>query len=282
MPVELAPKGREIRSVWVLVFLLFVHLLLISVQVRSPSGAILLKQWALTLGTPLLNLSVAVGTAAEGAWTRYVWLRGAREENLRLRESVRALSLREAEYRELKQQNLRLRSLLEFAESLPLKGRSAQVTGRAPGYLAGTLLIDRGSTSGLRPDLPVVTAEGVVGRTVLVSPIGSQVQLITNTDAAVGVLVQRTGIPGVARGMGSRTMEVSYISNTEQVDVGDLIVTSGLDGIYPRGLPVGRVTESKKGNLVYRHIVAEPAADLMRLSEVLVLLENRWPEAGQQ
>ena len=116
---------------------------------------------------------------------------------------------------------------------------------------------------------------GVLGRVVVVSPNGSQVQLITNSDASVGVMVDRTRSPGVLSGNGSFLLDLRYMSNNEPVETGDLIVTSGLDGIYPKGIPIGKVVESYKGKSAFREIRVEPLAQLVRVEEVVILVDTR-------
>jgi rod shape-determining protein MreC len=143
--------------------------------------------------------------------------------------------------------------------------------GRAPSYLSNVLYVDRGSASGIRVDSPALSGDGVIGRVILTSPHNSQVQLITNADASIGVMVERTRSPGVLKGSGNDLLSLNYISNTEQIEVGDMVVSSGLDGIYPKGLPVGRIVESYKGKSVFRVIQVAPQADLMRIEEVLIL-----------
>jgi len=107
---------------------------------------------------------------------------------------------------------------------------------------------------------------------VLVTGNGCQVQLITNRDASVGVIVERTRAPGVVRGTENLWLDLNYISNTVEVDIGDIILTSGLDGIYPKGLPIGKVVDSQKGKTGFRTIRVQPSADLVHLEEVLILL----------
>jgi rod shape-determining protein MreC len=143
--------------------------------------------------------------------------------------------------------------------------------------MSKTIYIDRGSEAGISVDDPVLSSTGVVGRVVLASRYHSQVQLITNVDASTGVMVERTRSPGVLKGLGDALLSLDYISNTEQINPGDSVISSGLDGIYPKGLAVGKVIESHKGNSVFRSIVVEPAADLLHLEEILVLSMQAKP-----
>lgn len=272
MSIELAPKHRESHGIYVLIFLLLLNLTLLSLQIEDPAGTYLLKRWVLVAGAPFINISAAVSRGMQDAWRNYVWLHGARQENERLRLAVDQLTLQVDRLEQLQQENDRLRLLLGFKEAQPYHLIGARVVGRAPDFLSRVAYLNRGSADGVHVDAPVLTGEGVVGRIVLVAGHNAQVQLITNADASLGILLERTGSPGVLRGTGGRLLEVGYISSTEDVAVGDAVVTSGLDRVYPKGLFVGKVVESAKGKTVYREIRVEPSADLLRISNVLVLL----------
>jgi rod shape-determining protein MreC len=270
--IELASKGREGHGIFWLAVLLLLHLTLLSLQIEDPSGAFLLKQWAMAASAPFISATTALSRGLQDAWSGYIWLHGARQENARLQETVQALSLEAQELERLRQENRRLQNLLDFKDGSSFRSIGARVVGRAPDFLSRVIYLDRGSADGVRVDCPVVTGNGIVGRVVLVTRHNAQVQLITNADASVGVMIERTGSPGVLRGSGAHFLQVGYIGSTEDVAVGDRVVTSGLDRVYPRGLPVGAVVESAKGKTVYRDIIVEPAVDLLRIHEGLILL----------
>jgi len=269
--IEFASKG-EGRILFVVIGLLLLHLTLISMQVEDPSGTLLFKRWVLEAGAPVLNGTSNLSRELADLWTGYLWLRGARTENAQLQERVRDLGLLNSSLRQVQEENLRLRRLLAFSAVIPFETVGARVVGRAPSFLANTLYLNRGTADGVRSNQPVVSDSGVVGRTVLVTGAGCQVQLITNADASVGVMIERTRTPGVVRGTENMLLDLNYISNTEEVEVGDIVLTSGLDGIYPKGLPIGKVVDSQKGTTGFRNIRVQPSADLVRIEEVLVLL----------
>ncbi len=276
MSIELTAKGEN-RIHWVVISLLLLHLTLISVQVEDPSGTLLLKTWVLQAGSPILNVSSRLTRGVGSLWNGYFWLLGVRSENARLQEDVRRLTLLNRNLAEAQLENARLRRLLGFRDSGTYGTLGAHVVGRAPNFLSNTLYLDRGSADGLRPNQPVVSDAGVIGRTILVARNSCQVQLITNADASVGVMIENTRLQGVVKGTENPLLDLHYISNTEEVSVGDVIVTSGLDGIYPRGFLVGVVTDSQKGNTGFRTIRVKPSADLLRIEEVLILLAAQQP-----
>jgi rod shape-determining protein MreC len=269
--IEFASKS-EGRVLYVVIGLLLLHLTLISVQVEDPSGTMLFKRWVLSAGAPILNGSSDVSRGISDLWTNYVWLHGAREENLHLQDSVRQLALLNRNLLQAQEENTRLRRLLGLSTVPEFGAAGARVVGRTPNFLSSTLYLDRGSADGVRSEQPVVSEAGLIGRTVLVTRNSCQVQMISNGDASVGVMVERTRVPGVARGTENLWLDLNYISNTEEVNVGDVILTSGFDGIYPKGLPVGRVVDSQKGKTGFRAIRVQPSADLVHIEEVLILL----------
>lgn len=271
MSIELAPRVREGKVIFVLIPLLLLHLTLISLQIEDPGGTTLLKKWMLVGGAPFFDLSSGISRGVQNIWINYIWLHGAREENIQLMKAVRQLTLREVQLLQAREENERLRRLLDFRQRIQGEAVAAHVVGRVPGYLSNVTFIDRGTDDGIRPDSPVVIETGVIGRVILATRRHAQVQLMTNPDASIGVMIERTRSPGVLRGTGNPLLDLNYIGNTEQVNTGDNVMTSGLDGIFPKGLPVGRVVDSRKGKSVFRAIQVEPFIDLLRIEAVLVL-----------
>jgi rod shape-determining protein MreC len=275
LPARLHTKERLVA---VLIPLLILHLALLSLQIENRSGTLLFKTWALTVQAPILSVSSAVTGAIRRFCHNYVWMIGARSENERLNDAVRRLSLLNSSYEQIRQENLRLRRLVSLSETLPIETLAARVIARTPSFLANVIYIDRGLQDGVHVDAAVVSGDGIVGRVVLVARHQSQVQLITNPDASVGVILEHSRTPGVVRGTGDYLLDLNYIGNTEPVAVGDIVLSSGLDGIFPKGLAVGKVTESSKGKGVFRSIRVQPGVDLTRLEEVLVLLGQTVPK----
>lgn len=280
MSSDLTSKSSKERAALVMLPLLVLHLALLSLQIEGPSGTLLFKTWALAAQTPVITVSSGITGGIRHFWRNYIWMVGARAENEQLKETVRRLSLLNHAYEQTRQENLRLHRLVSLTENRAYRTVGARVVARTPSYLANVIYINRGSQDGVPVDAPVLSGDGIIGRTILVSRHQSQVQLITNPDASLGVLLERTRIPGVLRGSGDILLDLNYIGNAEQIAVGDVLLSSGLEGIYPKGLVVGKVVDSRKGNGVYRSIKVEPAMDLIRLEEVSVLLGELEPEKG--
>lgn len=272
MSIELGQKTREVKQVYILVPLLLLNITLLSLQIEDRAGTTLFRRWVVASAAPVLGLSSSVTRSVSGIWGEYVWLRGARQENVRLRETLQQFALRDRSLEQVKEENARLRRLLDMPPPAGYRGIGARVIGRTPAYLSHMIYVSRGSSDGVKVDSPVVSGTGVVGRVVLASAYNSQVQLVTNGDASVGGFIEQTRSPGVLRGVGGALLDMDYIANTDTAGVGTVVLTSGLDGVFPKGIPVGRIVESRKGKSVFRTIKVEPTTDLMHLEEVLILL----------
>lgn len=254
-------------------FLLVVALL--TTQARSPDrrqvGAI--GTAVLTVLLPVQAGMVRVADAIARTWELYTEIGRLRVENARLREDMDALSRENAALREEALAAQRLERLLEFRGQATSRSLAARVIGRDATRWFGTLLVDRGSRDGVRRNAPVVTADGVVGRVIEATPTAARVLLIADSRSALGVLVQRSRDLAVVEGRSERILHLKYLSRTTQVQAGDLVVTSGQGGVFPKGLVVGRITRviKEEGELL-QDAEVEPAAALDRLEEVLILL----------
>lgn len=271
MSSDLASRTNRERALLVTIPLLILQLIILSLQIEGPSGALLFKTWVLAAQAPAVALSSSITGGIRDLWKGYIWMVGARAENEKLREAVNRLLLANSAYEQIREENDRLRRLVSMTESLPSESVGARVIARTPGFLANVIYINRGSKDGLLVNEPVISGDGVVGRTVLVSARQSQVQLITNPDASVGVILESSRTPGVLKGTGDLLLDLNYINNSVPAAVGEIVLSSGLDGIFPKGLVIGKVVDSQKGKGVFRSITVEPAVDLVRLEEVSVL-----------
>lgn len=262
------------RRTLVLPTALLVAFVLMTLQARSGSSIVTLtKQILLTSISPFLRLATASFDITASLWNEYVDLRRVRHDNQLLKEEVRQLQMEMGELRETALEHARLNTLLQMGNPVPAETIVARVIGKDTTNWFRTILIDRGSNQGIQRHMTVVTAAGLVGRVVDVTPLASRVQLITDPESAVGVITQRGRIIGVAAGSQWGTLQIKYLPLMADVAVGDRIITSGMGGIFPKGIPVGKVVQSSrptKGAL-FQSIEAEPHAELSRLEEVMVL-----------
>ena len=231
------------------------------------------------LGTVFLEvLQPLQGVTATGVgqvrslWTSYVSLVGVVGENRDLRDRVRTLEAERQRLTELELENARLERLLDFRSSMPAKALTARVVGKDASGWFETFTLDRGEQDGVQPGMAVVCADGVAGRIASVSPHASRVLLVSDHNSGVDALIQRTRARGILEGTLSGTASLKYVKPSEELEVGDLVVTSGLDGIFPKGLRLGRVvgvTRRESGLFQLAEVV--PFVDFSKLEEVLIL-----------
>jgi rod shape-determining protein MreC len=236
-----------------------------------------IRMWAQAAASPFQSVSSRAGGATSGLFHQIVNFRSTALENDRLQEQVTAMQSELRNAREQSKENERLRALLKLKEETSYNNVPARVIARDPSVWFNTVMIDRGSSSGIAVNMPVVTGGGIVGRVITVSPWSAQVMLITDEKAGAGGVVGQLGQSGALgsiRGGGVKGLvEMRYVSGLEQVEVGDYVLTTGQDGIYPAGLNVGEVVELKRGSPTQPHqILIRPSARLDQLQEVAVLL----------
>jgi rod shape-determining protein MreC len=266
---------KRIRAYWIWVIFVFVALVLISFNVGKRRSWTPVEQVVIEITAPLQKFIRKSSETVEKAWLKYFRFVDLREENTRLKKELDDLRMQNDLYRELASTHARLRELLQFKESIRSPMAAAQVIGRDPTGWFESILIDKGTHAGLRLNMPVVDARGVIGRLVAVSPNYSKVLLIIDQNSAVDCLIQRTREKGILKGLPSQLCRLHYVSRAADVAVGDKIVTSGLDRIYPKGLPVGEVTEIADTPWeFFKDVRVKPSADFSKLEEVLVLLKE--------
>jgi rod shape-determining protein MreC len=201
---------------------------------------------------------------------------GVREQNTKLQAETDSLRMEIQRQQEALREAARLRSFLSLAESGIGKVAAARVIGRDPGR-SQTLTIDKGQKDGVKINASVIRPEGVVGRVISVGTASSIVQLITDPQSHVAALLQESRIQAVFKGTGGKDLELDYIDDDSTIMVGDELLTSGLDQIHPKGLPLATVTAVNPRGELYKIVVARPRVDMSRLEEVLVVLEPAEP-----
>ena len=247
------------------------HIVLISAQVNTDRGVPVLE--AVTFGAfaEVQRGASSVIGSVRTSWGDYLALQDVRSDNERLRQEVARLQVALQQERAQAQQSRTLEQLLELRS----QAQSATV---AAGVIAGsaspdfrTLTIDKGSGDGLRPDMAVIAPAGIVGRIITPSARAAKVQLLIDRNAAAGALVERSRAQGVVEGTGA-DLRLNYLSGTADVQVGDTVVTSGIDGIYPKGFVVGQIESVERGSGTFGAIVIRPAVDFSSLEAVLVVV----------
>ena len=271
---------KEIRQrapIW-LVILLFANFVVMAIDARDRfTQQQAFKGFVQAMVSPIQSASSWASGTGGGFFRQITSFRSTAIENEALKQRLAETELELRNAREAKTENYRLQGLLALkAEPGPEKV-FARVIARDASVWFNTIMINRGSASGVALNMPVVTPGGIVGRVVAVSPVTAQVMLITDEKAAAGAIIGQlggSGALGSVRGLGnSGLIEMRYVSGLQQVEAGDYILTTGQDGIYPPGLNVGEVIEVKHGTATQPHqIYIRPSARLDQLSEVAVLL----------
>ncbi len=211
----------------------------------------------------------------EGIWLKYFGLVNVEEENKRLREDVSRLTMENSRFRELLATHQRLQQLLQFRDTTEQDVLAAQVIGHDPTSYFRSVIIDKGEKSGIKLNMPVVNASGVVGQVVALSYDYAKILLIIDQNSAVDCISQRTRDNGVIKGLSSKVCVMEYVLKTSDVSVGDTIVTSGQDRVFPKGIPAGEVieVEDTPGEL-FKEVKVRPFVDFSKLEEVLVILKE--------
>jgi len=260
------------QAFFILLGVLLAQLLLLSVEITRKSDGPLIKVAAVAFFRPFQRMLQLSADGTTWAWSTGAGLWRAQQENRRLRDELAANRSRLLELSEKAAEDDRLRSLLDFKSRLPFQTVAAEVIAASPGESTNAIFIDKGTDSGLATDLAVLAPSGVVGKIVAVYEHTSQVLLITDATSGVGSLLATSRVQGVVKGAGRNLCQLHYIMNEQPVAAGEEVLTSGLDQIYPKGLPVGTVIKAGEGN-IYKTILVQPAAPLDRLESVLVALK---------
>jgi rod shape-determining protein MreC len=252
--------------------LLLLSLLLLSAGARARQPSDPVARLVLELMRPLQGAAGAGLEAVARTWRTYVALVGVKQENQQLRRRVLELEQQAVRLAEVEQTDKRLGELLSFRATLGGEAQAAQIIGRDPLPWFGTVTINKGEGDGVHKSMAVLSSFGVVGQTMMTSAHSARVLLITDHNSGVDALVQRSRARGIVEGGLDGNCVMKYLKRGEDVEVGDRIVTSGLDGIFPKGIMIGTVTQVTRGNRGLLQVAeVKPAVPLDRIEEVLVV-----------
>ncbi len=286
------------RNLVVLLALLMAQLAGLAVQVRrtssgmstldstDPSGVRLIRLWANAVISPPERLIHACNTGVGSLWANYIDLLHVRQQNQDLEKTVDRLRLEEAALLEDARQGQRLQAMLGFQQRYIYATQAAQVYGSSGSDRSHVFYIDKGARDGVKPDVAVITADGIVGKVRDVFPHTAQVLAVNDPTSGAGVILETTRIRGILRGDASGRLEVVGILADQRIQPGEHVLTAGGDLIFPRGLPVGVVekVERDPDRDAFIDVIVKPAAHLDRLDEVLVITstEPRFSPQEQQ
>src|SRR5438270_485481 len=271
------------RNLVILVGVLFLQVLGLAMQVKrngnDAENTRLIRIWTVGAITPFERALVWVENGAGNVWHNYFYLRGVRAENRELKDQIEKMRLDQVRLTEDATQARRLQNLLAFKEQFIAKTVAAQVIGSSGSDLSRVVYIDKGENAGIERDMAVMTSDGIVGKVLLVYPSVAQVLLINDQSSGVGALLEKTRLQGVLRGTATGEVALERVMSDEQVPLGETVLTSGGDQIFPKGLPVGTVAKVGTGKDLFLNIRIKPAANLSKLEEVLVLVEKQERQA---
>jgi rod shape-determining protein MreC len=269
------------RTGWLFMAVIVGHIVLISAQVNTRRGVPVLE--SVTFGT-FAEVQRAATSAVSGVregWQNYFALQQIRKDNEALRQEVAQLRITVQQERALAQQSRTLQQMLELRDATMVRTTAALVIGSAPDPQFRTISIDKGTHDGLTRDMAVIAPAGVVGRVIMPSARASKVQLLIDRGAGAGVMIERSRATGVISGSGATDelsfraglIDLDYVPNTADVKVGDRVITSGVDGIYPKGFVVGEIQSVEREAGEFR-IKVQPAVDFSSLETVLVVIST--------
>lgn len=261
---------------------LFIQVVALATQVKRPenvragsagSGTRLIRVWTVTAFTPIEKMFVSSGQFFRNGWHNYADLRSVRKQNRDLQDQVARLQMEQVQLRQDADQAKRLQALLDFKEKFIAKTVAAQVIGTSGSEQSRVIVIDKGSRDGVKPDMAVITPDGIVGKVKDVFPLSSQVLLINDHDSGAGVILEHSRLQGIVKGTPLGELQINGIMSDEKVEAGEHIITSGGDRIYPKGFSVGTVINATpdRDNDPFQVIKIKPSADLSRLEEVIII-----------
>ncbi len=262
-----------------IVLLLLVALILMSLRVKQRRGIAFIDALLIEFCSPFQRASTFVIQTVQGTFQQYLFLIHLQKENMMLKKRIAELQKENHQMEEVAFANDRLRRLLQFRERIFTSMIAAEVIGQDPSSWFKSVTINKGEMDGVRRGMAVISTEGVVGQILKAAPHYATVLLMTDYNSAIDAIVQRTRAKAIVEGKGENRCQLKYLLRTEEVAVGDVIVTSGLGGNFPKGMMIGEVRSvEKKGHGVFQYAELIPSVDLTKLEEVLVITDSLPPQ----
>jgi rod shape-determining protein MreC len=265
---------RNKRTLFAAAIALLAAFILYSYSLKSREHLNPFESATLTLSAPFMGVVANANRSLLSVWNDYLVLVNTHKENLTLRESVRQLNTRIIQSQDTLLENERLKQLLSLKSKLQIPTVAATVIGEDSAPWHRSIVIDRGSVDGLAEGLPVMATSGVVGRVVKVAANSSRILLLTDHASSIAAMIQRSRARGVLKGEGG-ACSLEFTVREDDVKVGDIVITSGVGGVFQKGEILGEVTMVKKGEYgMFQTIDVRPAVNTFHLEEVLVLLQR--------
>ncbi len=274
-------REKRFPKIWIWLAFICFALFLLSTNASQRGGWNEAEQLVVEGATPVQSFFKQTVKMLVDLWEDYFDLVDVRQENRRLKLELDSLKRENSRYREMVTTQRRLSDLLKFKNAVQQPAVAAQVVGLDPSGWFQSVVIDKGKKAGIKRGMPVVNASGVVGRIVSVSPNYAKVLLIVDQNSAVDCLVQRSRDRGMVKGQSAQVCRLDYMVKSGDAKEGDVVITSGLGQVFPKGLPIGIISNVKEGEgTLFKEIEVTPAVDFSKLEEVLVVL--RIPSEEQK
>ncbi|MEK6791095.1 MAG: rod shape-determining protein MreC [Deltaproteobacteria bacterium] len=265
-------KRHQVVIVSALLALYSLHLSL-TYKKEVPRGAVVYEAVSFVI-TPIQRAAIAAQKAVKGLWTDYVFLVGTADENTLLKSRILSLENENMRLNDEVLLGRRLKSTLEFMDDVGFNSTAARLTGVTSTPWTRTVTINKGASSGLGKDMAVISASGAVGRIIETASNASTVLLLTDARSDIDVYVERTRIKAVIEGSGEDSLILKYIRIDDDVALGDVVITSGLTGIFPRGVAIGEVVRIEKSrDNFFKYIEVKPKVQIKTLEEVIVVTD---------
>jgi rod shape-determining protein MreC len=262
----------------VIVLLLLFTLVLMSLRVKQRKGVDFFDALLMEFCSPIQKASTFVIKTVQGFFKEYLFLVHLQKENMMLKQRIAELQRESHQRKEMALTHERLQKLLQFRDKISPSVIAAEVIGQDPSSWFMSVTINKGEKDGVRKGMAVISPKGAIGQILKTGPYHSVVLLITDYNSAIDSIVQRTRAKAIVEGKGENRCQLKYLLRAEDVVVGDLVVTSGLSGNFPKGLMVGEIRKvDKRGHGIFQYAELVPSIDLTKLEEVLVITESPMP-----
>jgi rod shape-determining protein MreC len=267
------------RTGWLFMAVIVGHILLISAQVNTRRGIPMLEEVTFGSFAEVQRAATSAIATIRDNWINYVALQDVRAENAKLKEEIASLRIGLEQERALAQQSRTLQGLLQLKSAVQLKTTAASVIAGGASPEFRTMTIDKGTGDGIASDMAVLAPAGVVGRVVVPAHRASKIQLLIDRDAAAGAIVERSRAQGVVVGTGTDRFRLDHVPGAADIQVGDRVVTSGIEGIYPKGFLIGEIESVDRQSGEFTNVVVRPAVEFSALETVLIVLTPQASEA---
>ncbi|MCG6910286.1 MAG: rod shape-determining protein MreC [Deltaproteobacteria bacterium] len=256
------------------IVLIAVNVIVLSVNSKRQTSSTGIGRVTISIISPFQEVVSNSINFVKNIWKHYFDLVSVSKENVRLNRSLQEAEARNNQLIEMELSHARLKKLFEFKEALQKKVVAAEVIGRDPSPWFKTIIVNKGSQAGVARGMPVVIAEGIAGLVTEVSAKYAKILLVIDQNSAVDALIQRNRARGIVKGEASGRLLFQYVLRKHDIHVGDVVVSSGLDGVFPKGIRIGYVDEvNRPDSGIFQQLSVTPYADFEKLEEVLIVLD---------